>query len=713
MANTVQLKRSSVAGRIPDAANVAVGEPVVNLSDKVLYTKNGSGDIIQIAAGNLQALADVSNATPNVNDVISWTGAEWAPRIVTEGGGGSTVYANVLVGQVEVAEYTANGTGTTFDLNFVPSSANSLIIFVDGVIQAPTVNYTVSGDIVTFTSAPETNAIISVRYFDSSDVYEARYFVGVPSSETFTANGSGQTFELTDSWTNSADALVFVNGVIQEPTTNYSISGSTLTFTEAPDANAKVFVRTFSQGNEVDLGNLVVNVNAVPQVSQALIWNGSAYEPGNVSTSANVVSVNGYTGVVSLALADLSDVSSNVPNPGQALVWDANASVWAPGNVISSGGGTGGNVIVGITANEYFVANGTGNTFVLSTDVPNYPEQLIVFVNSVLQEPNTNYTVSNDILSIIGTPAPNAEISVRYITPGSVVVDLGNVAVDLATAPTTGQALVWNGTAYAPDNVASSTTISLSLYNRFEFVATAGQYVFSGNDSTGKRLYFKNPNYIEVYLNGIRLINSVDFIANATQIVLTDSADAGDNLSIITFVDSTGDFSADSFTGDSSTVQFNLSQSPSNDAAILVSFNGVKQHVSEYSVTGNVITFNTAPDTGIDIEIVHLAGPSGTSSSGSDVPWLEVASNTTVTPYNKYMANTVGGSITLTLPADPSLGDTIHVLDGTGSFDTSNVLVLRNGNKIMGQTEDLYLDIENSYTQLVYFNSAYGWRVIS
>lgn len=51
MANIVQLKRSSVAGRVPDAANIEVGEPVVNLADQIIYTKDGNGDIIIIGQG--------------------------------------------------------------------------------------------------------------------------------------------------------------------------------------------------------------------------------------------------------------------------------------------------------------------------------------------------------------------------------------------------------------------------------------------------------------------------------------------------------------------------------------------------------------------------------------------------------------------------------------------------------------------------------------
>jgi len=61
MANIVQLKRSSVANKLPEAANIAVGEPVVNLTDKILYTKNGSNAIIVIGAGTTSNIAEGTN----------------------------------------------------------------------------------------------------------------------------------------------------------------------------------------------------------------------------------------------------------------------------------------------------------------------------------------------------------------------------------------------------------------------------------------------------------------------------------------------------------------------------------------------------------------------------------------------------------------------------------------------------------------------------
>lgn len=53
---------------------------------------------------------------------------------------------------------------------------------------------------------------------------------------------------------------------------------------------------------------------------------------------STVDSVNGYTGVVVLALDDLSDVDASSPSDGDVLAWDSGTSSWRP----SAGGGGGG-----------------------------------------------------------------------------------------------------------------------------------------------------------------------------------------------------------------------------------------------------------------------------------------------------------------------------------------------------------------------------------
>jgi hypothetical protein len=66
MATEIQLKRSYTSGQIPGAANVLVGEPVLNLVDRVLYTKDNSGNIIVISSGNASTIASLAFNAANV-----------------------------------------------------------------------------------------------------------------------------------------------------------------------------------------------------------------------------------------------------------------------------------------------------------------------------------------------------------------------------------------------------------------------------------------------------------------------------------------------------------------------------------------------------------------------------------------------------------------------------------------------------------------------
>jgi len=65
------------------------------------------------------------------------------------------------------------------------------------------------------------------------------------ADDTFTGNASDTTFTLGESYpSDGADRLaVFVDRNRQTVTTDYSVSGTTLTFTRAPHNNAEIFVR--------------------------------------------------------------------------------------------------------------------------------------------------------------------------------------------------------------------------------------------------------------------------------------------------------------------------------------------------------------------------------------------------------------------------------------------------------------------------------------
>jgi hypothetical protein len=93
--------------------------------------------------------------------------------------------------------------------------------------------------------------------------------------------------------------------------------------------------------------------------------------------------------------------------------------------------------------------------------------------------------------------------------------------------------------------------------------------------------------------------------------------------------------------------------------------------------------------------------------------WAEISGNATAAPGYKYIVNTSAVPAFINMPPNPRLGDTVYFLDGTSSFDTKKLTLLRNGSKIMGQNDNFESDIEDSYFGFVYFNTTYGWRLLN
>ena len=60
------------------------------------------------------------------------------------------------------------------------------------------------------------------------------------------------------------------------------------------------------------------------------------------------------------------------------------------------------------------------------------------------------------------------------------------------------------------------------------------------------------------------------------------------------------------YTGDGSTVAFTLTSPVQSESQTQVYIDGVYQSKNNYTTSGSVITFSTAPDAGTDIEVIHL-----------------------------------------------------------------------------------------------------------
>jgi len=75
--------------------------------------------------------------------------------------------------------------------------------------------------------------------------------------------------------------------------------------------------------------------------------------------------------------------------------------------------------------------------------------------------------------------------------------------------------------------------------------------------------------------------------------------------------------------------------------------------------------------------------------------------------------NCTAGSVNITLPITPTVGDTVTITDYSRTFGTNSCFVLRNGSKIAALAEDFEMDIHGVTVQFNYVDTTVGWRLIT
>ncbi len=88
-----------------------------------------------------------------------------------------------------------------------------------------------------------------------------------------------------------------------------------------------------------------------------------------------------------------------------------------------------------------------------------------------------------------------------------------------------------------------------------------------------------------------------------------------------------------------------------------------------------------------------------------------VSEATTLTAGKVYGLDTATAAFTATLPASPTVGDQLAVLDASGSWGSKPPTLARNGTSIMGVAEDLLLDMNLLRLDLVFVGGTRGWVV--
>ena len=147
---------------------------------------------------------------------------------------------DIQYGTLDKQSFTANSSTTAFSLDSAVKDAKSLLVVVGGVVQEPEVAYTASGTILTFSEAPATgNAVYAVylgKELTSGAVREKLTY------QTGTGNNSTTPLTLSSAPYDASAIMVMLNGVTQRPVTDYTVSGTTLTFTTPVATGVNILV---------------------------------------------------------------------------------------------------------------------------------------------------------------------------------------------------------------------------------------------------------------------------------------------------------------------------------------------------------------------------------------------------------------------------------------------------------------------------------------
>ena len=236
--------------------------------------------------------------------------------------------------------------------------------------------------------------------------------------------------------------------------TSYITEGSNLYFTNSrADTRADTRIAASSINALAD----VDTVTAAPTNGQVLTWTGSAWTPSSVSGGSGAVSsVNAKTGIVVLNTDDVSEGSTNQYYTNTR--WDTRLAAKTTDNLNQG------------TTNKYFsdtlarnaMAAGTGLSYNSSTGT----FTLNTSTDNVTEGSSNLYYTSGRFDTRLGQSNLNA------------LADVTN------TTPTTGQALAWNGSAWAPTTISGGGGGGTGSSSGVFRAAVQVEYDASGNLSS-------------------------------------------------------------------------------------------------------------------------------------------------------------------------------------------------------------------------------------
>jgi len=92
--------------------------------------------------------------------------------------------------------------------------------------------------------------------------------------------------------------------------------------------------------------------------------------------------------------------------------------------------------------------------------------------------------------------------------------------------------------------------------------------------------------------------------------------------------------------------------------------------------------------------------------------WRVVNSNTLAYANEGIVADTSLGSFTIILPENPTVGESLAIIDGEESFKRNGLIVSGGLELIEGRTDNMLLNVDRASVLFRFIGSTYGWKVV-
>lgn len=277
----------------------------------------------------------------------------------------------------------------------------------------------------------------------------------VSDADRFSGNASTTTFTLSRAVSFPTDIEVFVENVQQEPIVSYSVSGASLTFTEAPPTgtnNVYVVYRNYQTGAQITLPDGSVTYNKLAN-NIRLFTTDNFTSNGTVSTfslseqpaDANtvLVTIDGivqrateHYGLSGKTITFTSTPASNSLISIRHLGFRTTTTVTAipPGTNISNPVITNGMTVTGdVTVSGNVTMNLLNFSYIASNDVASFTDMQGVAANCTTASGNTSVTYRSNTAAIsVGMFVTGATINVGSVVTS--VVNANTITISSAAA---------------------------------------------------------------------------------------------------------------------------------------------------------------------------------------------------------------------------------------------------------------------------------------